>query len=435
MRRRDFLASAALAPSAQDPDRPRYHFQPAANWMNDPNAPIYHNGEYHLYYQYNPNAAYWGDMHWGHTASKDLVHWKHLPIALAPTPGGPDKDGCFTGCMVIDKGKPVIIYTGVKPEVQCLAFSDDLITWRKYPKNPVIAGPPKDLDSPGFRDPQVWRDGDDWLMVIGAGRKGIGGVALLYSSKNLIDWKYVGPFLEDKRKLESNAKDPVASGEMWECPDFLPVSKEQWLFYIATRGRVEYFLGPWKERRFEPASSGTLVYGPYYAPKSSNAAGGRRIIWGWIQERRSREEQIRAGWSGAMSLPVVPGIGPQGLKLEPAREVEALRGSPVSIDKAPPLCCEIEAEIDAERSVLLTLGGQTLFRYLAADRVLELGSTVTQIRPEPGRPLRLRLFCDGSIFEAFVNERIYLVARLYGQRGPLAWAQAPLRSTVWPMNV
>ena len=403
--------------------------------MNDPNAPIYHNGEYHLYYQYNPNAAYWGDMHWGHGVSKDLVHWKHLPIALAPTPGGPDKDGCFTGCMVIDKGKPVIIYTGVQPEVQCIAYSDDLIKWRKYPKNPVIAGPPKELDSPGFRDPQVWRDGDDWLMVIGAGRKGIGGMALLYSSKNLIDWKYVGPFLEDKRKLESGAKDPVASGEMWECPDFLPVSKEQWLFYIATRGRVEYFLGTWKNRAFDPGSPGTLVHGPYYAPKSSNASGGRRIIWGWLQERRSREDQIRAGWSGSMSLPVVPGIGPQGLKLEPAGELAALRGSPLPIDKAPPLCCEIEAEIDAERGVLLTLGGQTLFRYQAADRVLELGSTVTQIRPEPGRPLRLRLFCDGSIFEAFVNERIYLVARLYGQRGPLAWAQAPLRSTVWPMNV
>jgi beta-fructofuranosidase len=374
-------------------------------------------------------------MHWGHAVSTDLVRWKNLPMALAPTPGGPDKDGCFSGCMVIDRGKAVIVYTGVQPEVQCLAFSDDLIRWKKYPKNPVIAGPPPGLDTPGFRDPQVWRDGNEWLMLIGAGRKGAGGMALLYSSNNLTDWKYIGPFLEDKRKLESGANNPVASGEMWECPDFFPVSEKDWLFYVATRNRVDYFLGGWQDRHFDVSSYGTLAHGPYYAPKSSNASDGRRIIWGWIQERRSKEEQVQAGWSGLMSLPVVPSMGPQGLRLQPAREIEALRGSPVPIDKAPPLCCEISAEINPERSVALALGDRTLFRYAAADRVVELGATVTQIRPEPDRPLRLRLFCDGSVFEAFVNERVYLVARLYGQKGALAWQQPPASATIWPMVV
>lgn len=123
--------------------------------MNDPNAPVWFQGEYHMFYQYNPKAAQWDTMHWGHATSPDMLHWKHLPIALAPTPGGPDKDGCFTGCMVVENGKPVIVYTGVNPEVQCLARSEDLKAWTKHPGNPIIAAPPPGIDTPGFRDPHV----------------------------------------------------------------------------------------------------------------------------------------------------------------------------------------------------------------------------------------------------------------------------------------
>src|ERR1700679_3902797 len=82
---------------AKDPLRPQFHLLPPANWINDPNAPIYWHGNYHMLYQYNPDGAYWGDMHWGHAISTDMIHWKHLPMALSPMPGGPDADGCFTG--------------------------------------------------------------------------------------------------------------------------------------------------------------------------------------------------------------------------------------------------------------------------------------------------------------------------------------------------
>jgi beta-fructofuranosidase len=93
--------------------------------MNDPNGPIFWKGQFHMFYQYNPNGAFPESMHWGHAVSPDLVHWKHLPIALAPTPGGPDKDGCWSGCAVVDQGVPTIVYTGVFPQVQCIARSDD----------------------------------------------------------------------------------------------------------------------------------------------------------------------------------------------------------------------------------------------------------------------------------------------------------------------
>src|ERR1700685_4165030 len=99
---------------ATEPLRPQFHLLPAKNWMNDPNGPIYWKGHYHMFFQYNPNAAVWGDMHWAHAVSDDMIHWRHLPIALAPTPGWDDADGCFTGSAVDNHGAATILYTGVK---------------------------------------------------------------------------------------------------------------------------------------------------------------------------------------------------------------------------------------------------------------------------------------------------------------------------------
>jgi beta-fructofuranosidase len=164
---------------ANDPRRPQFHLLPAANWMNDPDGPIYWKGRYHMFFQYNPNAAVWGDMHWAHAMSADMVHWKHLPVALAPTPGGPDADGCFSGTAVVRDGVVTFIYTGVTKasyqdatirdgnnnfkETQCYATSNDteLRTWTKR-SAPVIAAPPKEFEVTGFRDPAPWKTSDGW---------------------------------------------------------------------------------------------------------------------------------------------------------------------------------------------------------------------------------------------------------------------------------
>src|SRR5256885_11486361 len=132
---------ASQAKLAADPLRPQFHLLPAKNWMNDPTGPIFWNGLYHMFFQYNPNAAVWGDMHWNHAVSEDMIHWRHLPVALAPTPGWPDADGCFTGSAVNDSGTATILYTGVQKtpferatlsdshsnlrETQCLATPSD----------------------------------------------------------------------------------------------------------------------------------------------------------------------------------------------------------------------------------------------------------------------------------------------------------------------
>ena len=187
---------------ARDPLRPEYHLLPRHNWMNDPNGPIWWKGEYHLFYQLNPHAAVWGDMHWGHAISTDMIHWHHQPIALAPTRGGPDSEGCFSGSAVVFEGKPSFIYTGVQNaspseitlrdgndklrETQLLATAEDdeLLRWKKL-ETPVIAAPPPGMVVTGFRDPCLWREGDTWYLGVGSGEREIGGCVLLYRSQAL----------------------------------------------------------------------------------------------------------------------------------------------------------------------------------------------------------------------------------------------------------
>ncbi len=121
-------------------------------------------------------------MHWGHASSPDLVHWTHLPIALAPTPGGLDKDGCFSGCAVNHNGVPTLVYTGTMPKCNALATSNDgCSTWVKHPANPVIAAPPEGLQVSGFPTLAYGARGDDWLMALGSGPSRRGGRDIVVS--------------------------------------------------------------------------------------------------------------------------------------------------------------------------------------------------------------------------------------------------------------
>jgi beta-fructofuranosidase len=199
--------------------RPLVHFTPPFGWLNDPNGLIQWTGTYHLFYQYNPHGAFHGTIHWGHAVSPDLVHWRHLPIALAPTPGTPDEDGCWSGVAVDDDGVPTLIYSGNRQGAQraCLATSaDGLLTWQKYAGNPIIPAPPADLDLVAYRDHSVWREDGLWYQLMGAGIQGRGGAALLYRSATLREWEYLHPLCVGD--IHSHA--PLWTGGMWECPDF-----------------------------------------------------------------------------------------------------------------------------------------------------------------------------------------------------------------------
>ena len=226
---------------AGDRHRPLYHFLAPSNWMNDPNGAIFWKGKYHLFYQYNPNSPSWGTIHWGHAASSDLVHWEDFPIALSPSKEGPDKHGCWSGCVVDDQGVPTALYTAPGPQTVCLATGDgDLTRWTKR-EVPVISLPPPGLDltgfpsitgdaSAGFRDPFVWREGERWLLLIGSGIRGKGGTALLYESEDLRHWHYRQPFLTAMVGTDC---------QMWECPILLRVG-DRCAMFICPHPEAKY---------------------------------------------------------------------------------------------------------------------------------------------------------------------------------------------------
>ena len=473
---------------ASDPLRPQYHLLPSHNWMNDPNGPIYFAGRYHMFHQYNPHGATWGNMHWAHATSPDLLHWNHEPTALAPTPGGPDADGVFSGSAVVDKGKVAVIYTGVAPpgaandatlrdgvhtwrETQCLAVAqdDELRTWKKNPE-PVIAAPPAGLAVTGFRDPALWREGDRWMLILGSGVRGKGGMILLYSSTDLRRWTYLHPLIEGSPS-SSNAVNPVDNGEMWECPDFFPLENKHVLL-ISTMGKVRWKVGTCANQRFTVEKEGVVDWGSYYAAKTMLDADGRRILWGWIPESRPDADLTAAGWAGVMSLPRVLSLTTQNeLSTTVAPVVEKLRvpggwncrsagishsgatGALLSkcqqiLDavRIKDLAAEIELQVRPKnnnfRLRLYSDAGDFVSiscSKKSGGRELTVNTLTAPFLGDAGEAVRLRMFLDGSVLEVFADRTVVLTARVYQiPSGPLRLKLEGevevLSVEVWPMN-
>ncbi len=448
----DRPSSAELA---ADPLRPQYHLLPPANWMNDPNGPVYWNGKYHMFYQYNPEGAYWGDMHWGHAVSPDMVHWRHLPIALSPTPGGPDSAGCFTGTAAVQNGRVVMMYTGVRAvpldqatikdghppllESQCLAIADnpELKTWTKVP-TPVIAAPPRRLQVNGFRDPSPWRQGDWWYTVIATGIANQGGAVLLYRSKDLRVWDYMH-ILSRRDRSGLAGLDPFDPWEVWECPEFFPLGDRHILIF-STAGKTFWQSGKLDEAAmtFHPEHAGIVDYGAYYAAKTQLDKAGNRILWGWIQETRPLAEYKDAGWAGMMSLPRVLSLARDGsLRFSVTPEVNNLRGSErslvIAVDdeqnrkqieslRVEACCGEILCAVKkAGKPFELVLSGPGG----NADPWLTLGydsnrpeQVFIDARPIPtvldeGENIEFHLYVDSSVIEVLVNHQTAYTKRFY----------------------
>jgi beta-fructofuranosidase len=438
---------------AADPLRPQFHLLPAKNWMNDPNGPIYWKDAYHMFYQYNPNAAVWGDMHWAHAISEDMIHWRHLPVALAPTPGWDDADGCFTGSAVNDHGTATILYTGVKSvaadratlrdghnnfrEVQCLATSTDpqLRTWTKW-KQPVIE-PPNDRSLAGFRDPFLWGQDDYWVLGVASGHFKKGGCILLYRSRDLRRWEPLHE-LTSGHWTEKESINPVDSGEMWECPDFFELGEKHVLLY-STAGKVIWESGELdcKELKFQCERRGVLDHGAYYAQKTQLDAHGNRILWGWIPEKRPNTKLIAAGWAGCMALPRVLYLSPDGdLEMIVAPQAQSLRQKsfPLSL-KSPPdvmlyaLFEDLRAELTWESSaypLTLTLEDRTGPWWSAklnagnSNATLTVNDTTIEIPTCSNSSHSFHLFLDGSVAELIVDRRHAITSRIYRKTdGPL----------------
>ena len=294
--------------------RPSYHFTPLYGWMNDPNGMVYKDGEYHLYFQYNPYGSKWGNMHWGHAVSRDLIHWEHLEPAIARDPVG----HIFSGSSVVDKkntagfGKDAIIaiYTNnsVKhDEVQCIAYSNDNgRTFTKYEGNPVLT-PFDGLKD--FRDPKVfWYEKDKcWFMIVSADKE-----TRFYKSKNLKKWDYVSAF------GKGLGQQPC----QYECPDFfqLPVNGDEknkkWVMTMNINpgcwfggSATEYFVGDFDGKNFTCPDANEVKWldwgKDHYATVTFSNTGSRVLAITWM-----------SNWQYANLTPFKQNRGANGLPRE-----------------------------------------------------------------------------------------------------------------------
>ena len=324
--------------------RPNYHFTPAYGWMNDPNGMVYHNGEYHLFYQHNPYGARWGNMHWGHAVSEDMIHWKHLPIALAPDELG----AIFSGSAVVDKyntagfgeGAIVAFYTSAgESQAQSIAYSlDNGRTFTKYAHNPVIANPGIE----DFRDPKVfwYAPGNKWIMSLATSQ-----TITFYASKNLKQWEKISEFGENIG----------AHTGVWECPDLFPLiyeGKIKWVLFVSINpggpnggNATQYFIGDFDGTTFTPDP---LPYPLWLDYGRDNYAGvtwsnipesdGRRLFLGWMNNWDYGNVVPTQNFRSAMTLPRELRLAHNGLHMAvasfPVREVgDEKEGTPIIMNQ------------------------------------------------------------------------------------------------------
>ena len=433
--------------------RPVYHFAPQWGWMNDPNGMVYKDGEYHLFYQYNPYGSRWGNMNWGHAISRDLVSWEHMPVAISPDGLGT----IFSGSAVVDKDNTagfganaiVAFYTQASArQMQSIAYStDNGRTFKKYAGNPVLTG-----DVADFRDPKVsWHEGTHkWILTLAVGQE-----IRFYSSPNLKDWTYESNFGEGQGN----------HGGVWECPDLfeLPVagtSQKKWVLIVNINpggpfggSATQYFVGSFDGHKFvneSPKATKWMDFGKdHYATVTwSNAPQNRVIALAWMSNWQYANEvptmQYRSSNSVPRDLRLFVKDGETYLQSAPSPELLALRKDKVmsksfSVGKAYTIDQlmsdnkgtyeitmtvrqkkqgnlsmrlmneqgeEIEYSLDMAKRELTCIRDKSGVAGFSKDFITP---TVTQV---DGGDLQLRFLVDRSSVEAFVNDGRFVMTNL-----------------------
>lgn len=284
---REVKKAAAFDTTNREKYRPAFHHTPAYGWMNDPNGMFYKDGEWHLYYQYNPYGSRWGNMNWAHATSRDLINWEQHGVAIAADGVGT----IFSGSCVVDhentagfgKGAVIALYTsdGIAQR-QCLAYSNDNgYTFHKYEGNPILS-----LDIPDFRDPNMFWNEDikAWNLILACGQE-----MRIYTSPNLKEWKEVSRF----------GYTYGCHGGVWECPDLIkvqaPNGQDKWVLFCNINpgfpfggSGTQYFIGDFDGYKFtcdtHPEVMKWQDYGKdHYATVSfSNAPDNRKVMVAWM---------------------------------------------------------------------------------------------------------------------------------------------------------
>ncbi len=394
--------------------KPAWHYRPEQNWINDPNGLVQYQGWYHMFYQYNPNGDQWGDIHWGHARSKDLLSWETLPIALAPDAGKGELH-CFSGgCCRDENGRPHFFYTSIGDENKGRGAAhgaqqwyaepadDDLLALVQTDEHALLESIHHGMHVQDWRDPCVLRHGDEYLMVLG-GCVDKRGCVLLYTSQDMRRWTY----------RHILAQSDKADGVPWECPNFIPVDGRFALFYspcAAVRvktGTLDNDLRFHEESDeiFEPERNG------YYAPQAFTDEAGRPLIIGWMPEA---DNVPHKGWSGVMSLARELHITADGLCAWPIPGAEELPGVQRMTVAREALPKTWTLHNNGEERTVLTL---------APDGTLTLDRSASTLAASPDKhpvtravPVKdvndVFIAVDGSAVETMVNGK-WLSARIY----------------------
>ena len=389
------------SPAGGDPTFPALHIRPPRGWVNDPNGVALVDGVHHVFFQHNPDSPLHDAIRWGHVSSPDLLHWQEEPLALVPRPDGPDRHGCWTGCVVDDAGVPTAVYSAVadtsgRSEVVLARSDRSLRTWVQDRR--AVVGMPDDTSITDVRDPFVFTFEGSRYAIQGAGSRGGTPRVLLYGCDDLTRWTELGELLSGEHPVAAEH----AAADIWECPNLVEVDGHRVLVLSLWRwveGRhalsgVRYLLGDLvpdgRGLRFEPTSGGTLDDGPaFYAPQLL-AAPGRTLLWAWSWELGRSEEQIaRAGWAGVLTFPRELRVVDGRLVSLPAAELVRLRRE------------ELDWRVDEGfRAGAFEVTGTAGVQLLLADegREVLVAETAPTGAADPGR-----LLVDGSLVEVFAG--------------------------------
>ena len=399
--------------------RPVYHHTPLYGWMNDPNGMFYKDGVWHLYYQYNPYGSQWENMTWGHSTSKDLIHWEAQPLAIEADWLG----SIFSGSCVTNGNEVVAFYTSAgHHQTQSMAVSKDGgRTFKKYSGNPILTT----SDIPDFRDPKAFwnEDAKMWNLILAAGQE-----MRIYSSKDLKDWKYESSF----------GKEYGNHSGVWECPDLFKMEElkngkveGKWVLICNINpggpfggSATQYFVGQFDGKKFTcesmPKVTKWLDYGKdHYATVSFyNAPDNRRTVLAWMSNWQYANQvptkQFRSANSVPRDLDLFEYEGQTYCGVTPSRELLALRGKTTS---KLPKAAEIVVDVKGTTEVTLsnTLGEQVVMKYDAEKRTFSMDRTRSYASfseafpcvttcPVYGDIKQLRIFIDHSSIEAFDAE-------------------------------
>ena len=393
--------------------RPLYHHTPVYGWMNDPNGMFYKDGVYHLYYQWNPYGSQWENMTWGHSTSRDLIHWEAQPTAIEPDAIGT----IFSGSCVVDKknDRVVAFYTSAgQNQVQSMAVSkDNGITFQKEASNPILTS-----NEPDFRDPKAFWNPEiqKWNLVLAVGQE-----MRIYSSPNLKDWTYESSF----------GKGYGNHDGVWECPDLMKLQvrgtdKQKWMLICNINpggpfggSATQYFVGDFDGKKFtcEHKDTRWMDYGKdHYATVTfDNAPDGRKIALAWMSNWQYANSvptmQYRSANSVPRDLNLFEYQGETYCSVTPSKELLSARGKKV---KKLSETCEVVIDMKAKTEIVLsnTKGEQVIMSYDGKNGTFSMDRSksgnvsfseafpVVTVAPTYGDIHQLRIFIDRCSIEA-----------------------------------